>query len=432
MPGTASPNRVKGTVKWWNDAKGFGFLTTEKGEDVFVRFYATDDNSKTLAEGEAVEFEVGRGPKGLHAIQVVRLSSPSPEPSNPSPSKPRANFTPTLFNSMLGSAIGLVAILILSAVFPSLRVWPTLAVVLGSVSGGLFAAGIAYGASSKSESVFTAVREEWPLFVMGGVVGAFIGNALAVASATSLAFLPFLGMAGMPGSSKPNPTPSVPATSSGEEISAKDATLLATLAQNADLAQNEVILEVRRLEKHISIEQFVRSLEKAYGYVQGKLPLPPSGVRGYILRGTVPFKSIIKMVKDERFILKRMMVPGETPESDEVSRKALEGARQLGLSQPLVGLHDERFRDPDQLLLEGWNRTVRYDNWVHYDFVVQRDGDKVLVQAIVYHRNTPSQKTITTFWVQDGHRHSERLTRYPNRETVRYIDESRVFNNDWE
>lgn len=62
---------AQGTVKWFNDAKGFGFITQESGEDVFVHFSAVAAQGfKSLAEGDQVEFEVTRGPKGLQAANV--------------------------------------------------------------------------------------------------------------------------------------------------------------------------------------------------------------------------------------------------------------------------------------------------------------------------------------------------------------------------
>ena len=63
---------ASGTVKWFNDAKGFGFISQEgSSDDVFVHFSAIQgDGFKTLAEGEAVEFEVTQGPKGLQASNV--------------------------------------------------------------------------------------------------------------------------------------------------------------------------------------------------------------------------------------------------------------------------------------------------------------------------------------------------------------------------
>jgi CspA family cold shock protein len=63
---------VKGSVKWFNEKKGFGFITREDGSDVFVHFSAIKrDGFKSLDEGDKVEFEVTEGPKGLQATNVV-------------------------------------------------------------------------------------------------------------------------------------------------------------------------------------------------------------------------------------------------------------------------------------------------------------------------------------------------------------------------
>ncbi|KAF0138598.1 MAG: cold-shock DNA-binding domain-containing protein [Stygiobacter sp.] len=62
----------KGTVKWFNGAKGFGFISRANGEDVFVHFKAiVGDGYKNLNEGDKVEFEVQKGPKGLQAANVT-------------------------------------------------------------------------------------------------------------------------------------------------------------------------------------------------------------------------------------------------------------------------------------------------------------------------------------------------------------------------
>ena len=65
---------ANGTVKWFNDSKGFGFLEQENGEDVFVHFSAIGgDGFKSLAEGDRVTFDVVKGPKGLQAANVTRV-----------------------------------------------------------------------------------------------------------------------------------------------------------------------------------------------------------------------------------------------------------------------------------------------------------------------------------------------------------------------
>lgn len=64
----------KGTVKWFNDAKGFGFIAQEGGKDVFVHFSAIEAAGfRSLAEGEEVEFDIVEGPKGLQAANVKKV-----------------------------------------------------------------------------------------------------------------------------------------------------------------------------------------------------------------------------------------------------------------------------------------------------------------------------------------------------------------------
>ena len=65
---------AQGSVKWFNDAKGFRFISQEGGEDVFVHFSAVQGQGfKSLAEGDKVEFEVTRGLKGLQAVNVRKV-----------------------------------------------------------------------------------------------------------------------------------------------------------------------------------------------------------------------------------------------------------------------------------------------------------------------------------------------------------------------
>ena len=66
--------RIIGTVKWFNNAKGYGFLAQEDGDDVFVHYSAIQgDGFKTLEEGQQVEFSIEDGPKGLQASNVVAV-----------------------------------------------------------------------------------------------------------------------------------------------------------------------------------------------------------------------------------------------------------------------------------------------------------------------------------------------------------------------
>ncbi|MDP8297726.1 MAG: cold-shock protein [Candidatus Orphnella occulta] len=65
---------AKGTVKWFNNSKGYGFITPESGNDVFVHHSAIQgDGYKSLDEGQSVEFDIEQGPKGEQAVNVVKL-----------------------------------------------------------------------------------------------------------------------------------------------------------------------------------------------------------------------------------------------------------------------------------------------------------------------------------------------------------------------
>ncbi|MEK7324037.1 MAG: cold-shock protein [Chloroflexota bacterium] len=64
--------RIVGTVKWFNNSKGYGFIARDGGEDVFVHFSAIQSEGfRTLQEGQQVEFTVEKGPKGLQAANVI-------------------------------------------------------------------------------------------------------------------------------------------------------------------------------------------------------------------------------------------------------------------------------------------------------------------------------------------------------------------------
>jgi len=68
---------LKGVVKWFNDAKGFGFIEHTSGRDVFVHYSViASEGFKTLKDGETVEYELKEGPKGLQAARVLRTAKP--------------------------------------------------------------------------------------------------------------------------------------------------------------------------------------------------------------------------------------------------------------------------------------------------------------------------------------------------------------------
>ncbi|NLF00187.1 MAG: cold-shock protein [Anaerolineales bacterium] len=68
--------RESGTVKWFSDAKGYGFISRPSGDDVFVHFSAIEgEGYRSLSEGQAVEFEVEQGTKGLQAVRVRAASA---------------------------------------------------------------------------------------------------------------------------------------------------------------------------------------------------------------------------------------------------------------------------------------------------------------------------------------------------------------------
>ena len=70
----SNSNVVKGTVKWFNETKGFGFIQQENGPDVFAHFSEiTSSGFKTLLEGQMVEFSVAQGQKGPNAVNIVAI-----------------------------------------------------------------------------------------------------------------------------------------------------------------------------------------------------------------------------------------------------------------------------------------------------------------------------------------------------------------------
>ena len=65
---------LKGTVKWFNDSKGYGFIFSDDGDDIFVHYQSIKNEPKTLKKGQRVEFEVAQGAKGKEAKEVVIIS----------------------------------------------------------------------------------------------------------------------------------------------------------------------------------------------------------------------------------------------------------------------------------------------------------------------------------------------------------------------
>lgn len=79
---------LKGVVKWFNDAKGFGFIEHTSGKDVFVHYSVIESEGfKTLKDGEEVLYEIKEGPKGLHAIKVRKAKAATAETSENSVQK---------------------------------------------------------------------------------------------------------------------------------------------------------------------------------------------------------------------------------------------------------------------------------------------------------------------------------------------------------
>jgi CspA family cold shock protein len=75
LPGGDDVDRLKGTVKWFNNAKGYGFIGRDEGPDVFVHYSAvTSEGYKSLSEGDAVEFEIVQGDKGPQAANVSKAA----------------------------------------------------------------------------------------------------------------------------------------------------------------------------------------------------------------------------------------------------------------------------------------------------------------------------------------------------------------------
>lgn len=88
---------LRGVVKWFNDAKGFGFIEHETGRDVFVHYSVIEsDGFKSLKDGEEVDYELKEGEKGLHAARVIRKNAPKTTEQRVSVTNTTSDSSPSL------------------------------------------------------------------------------------------------------------------------------------------------------------------------------------------------------------------------------------------------------------------------------------------------------------------------------------------------
>ncbi len=102
----------RGVVKWFNDAKGFGFIEHTSGRDVFVHYSVIQtDGFKTLKDGEEVNYELSEGDKGLHAAKVVRVNVPAAaEGSEASPTMVAPNLESGTVNTVVRTSADMIEI----------------------------------------------------------------------------------------------------------------------------------------------------------------------------------------------------------------------------------------------------------------------------------------------------------------------------------